>query len=90
MMLHSVSWGAVFAGAVASLITQVILNMLGPRHRSVHRRSDGQRNAGGELPRPSVPACGLWSPGSWLRSPAGFWRVVSRASLRPRRPAITA
>ena len=29
MMLHSVSWGAVFAGAVASLITQVILNMLG-------------------------------------------------------------
>ncbi|WP_375463326.1 hemophore-related protein [uncultured Methylobacterium sp.] len=29
MMLHSVSWGAVFAGAVAALITQVILNMLG-------------------------------------------------------------
>jgi len=29
VMLHSVSWGAVFAGAVMALITQVILNMLG-------------------------------------------------------------
>lgn len=29
MMLHSVSWGAIFAGATAALITQVVLNMLG-------------------------------------------------------------
>lgn len=29
MMLHSVSWGAIFAGATAGLVTQVILNMLG-------------------------------------------------------------
>lgn len=29
MMLHSVSWGAICAGATASLISQVILNMLG-------------------------------------------------------------
>jgi hypothetical protein len=29
MMLHSVSWGAVFAGATVALIAQVILNMLG-------------------------------------------------------------
>ncbi|MCJ2012211.1 PhnA-like protein [Methylobacterium sp. J-076] len=29
MMLHSVSWGAVLAGATVALISQVILNMLG-------------------------------------------------------------
>ena len=29
MALHSVSWGAIFAGATAALIAQVILNMLG-------------------------------------------------------------
>lgn len=29
MMLHSVSWSAIFAGATIGLVTQVILNMLG-------------------------------------------------------------
>ena len=29
MMLHSVSWGAVFAGAAFALVSQVILNMIG-------------------------------------------------------------
>ena len=51
MMLHSVSWGAVFAGAVASLITQVILNMLGLGIGLSTVDPDGQRNAGGELSR---------------------------------------
>lgn len=29
MMLHSVSWSAIFAGAAVGLVTQVVLNMLG-------------------------------------------------------------
>ena len=89
MMLHSVSWGAVFAGAVASLITQVILNMLG---LGIGLSTvDPMGNGTPEASSLGIGA-GLWFvvSGSWLRSPAGFWRVVSRANPRPRRPAITA
>ncbi|MFD1303631.1 PhnA-like protein, partial [Methylobacterium marchantiae] len=29
VLLNQVSWGAIFAGAVTALVTQVILNMVG-------------------------------------------------------------
>ncbi|CAO4185315.1 hypothetical protein IHEIED_04651 [Methylorubrum populi] len=42
--LHQVSWGAVFAGATAALVLQVILNMLGLS--TVDPAGDGTPGAG--------------------------------------------
>ena len=61
MALHSVSWGAVFAGAVIALVAQVILNMvgLGIGLSTVDPAGNGTPTAGS------------------LSSGAGIWFVIS-------------
>ncbi len=54
MALHSISWGAVFAGAVIALVAQVILNMvgLGIGLSTVDPAGNGTPTAGRSRPAP--------------------------------------
>ena len=80
--LHSVSWGAVFAGAVIALVAQVILNMvgLGIGLSTVDPAGNGTPTAGS-----LSSGAGIWFVISGiLASTAGGW-LAGRLSGKPAR-----
>jgi len=80
MALHSVSWGAVFAGAVIALVAQVILNMvgLGIGLSTVDPAGNGTPTAGS-----LSSGAGIWFVISGiLASAAGGW-LAGRLSGKP-------
>ena len=82
MALHSVSWGAVFAGAVIALVAQVILNMvgLGVGLSTVDPAGNGTPTAGS-----LSSGAGIWFVISGiLASTAGGW-LAGRLSGKPAR-----
>ena len=82
MALHSVSWGAVIAGAVIALVAQVILNMvgLGIGLSTVDPAGNGTPTAGS-----LSSGAGIWFVISGiLASTAGGW-LAGRLSGKPAR-----
>ena len=80
MALHSISWGAVFAGAVIALVAQVILNMigLGIGLSTVDPAGNGTPTAGS-----LSSGAGIWFVISGiLASTAGGW-LAGRLSGKP-------
>jgi hypothetical protein len=88
IMLNRVSWGAVLAGIVTALVTQLILNMLG-----IGIGVATLDPAGGDNPQASTfsIAAGIWwtVSGSSPPSPEAMWPDVFRAARRNRRRACT-
>ena len=90
IMLNKISWGAVLAGVVVALVTQLILNMLGIGIGAA--TLDPAAGAGENPPRRpsrSAPGSGSRSPAFSPPSPAATPRAVSPASRRSRPPAGT-
>ena len=80
MMLHSVSWGAVFAGAAFALVSQVILNMigLGIGLSTVDPTGNGTPTAGS-----LSTGAGIWFVVSGILASAAGGYLAGRLSGKP-------
>ena len=86
ILINKVSWGAVLAGVVVALVTQLVLNLLGIGiGAATLDPGTGDNPSAASF---SIGAgCGLRFPASLQHSPAATPRAVSPASRKSRPPA---
>ncbi|RZK97564.1 MAG: PhnA-like protein [Methylobacterium sp.] len=80
VLLNQVSWGAIFAGAVTALVTQVILNMVGV---GVGLSSVGPVAADNPAASTLSLSAGLWFVGSGVLASLAGGLIAGRLSGKP-------
>ncbi|MDO9428355.1 MAG: PhnA-like protein [Methylobacterium sp.] len=80
VLLNSVSWGAIFAGAVTALVTQVILNMIGV---GVGLSSVGTTAADNPAASTLSMGAGIWFIGSGIVAALAGGVLAGRLSGKP-------
>ena len=80
VLLNQVSWGAIFAGAVTALVTQVILNMVGV---GVGLSSVGANAADNPAASTLSLSAGLWFVGSGVIAALAGGYIAGRLSGKP-------
>ena len=80
VLLNQVSWGAIFAGAVTALVTQVILNMVGV---GVGLSSVGTTAADNPAASTLSMSAGIWFVGSGIVAALAGGFIAGRLSGKP-------
>ncbi|CAO4178757.1 PhnA-like protein [Methylorubrum populi] len=80
VLLNEVSWGAIFAGAVTALVTQVVLNLVGV---GVGLASVGTNSADNPAASTVSLGAGLWFVGSGIVASLAGGLIAGRLSGKP-------